>query len=186
MTHNYLESLDFPLNRTEGFGLGGVSGPPVASSTIHLASWLISSPFLRLGFIMTRTSHHFGIKATGWSALCNSRTAICLNLSRTQVASGRPERSAESRNARFSAVVRRISMYSSKGLSFFGRPRLGIELLYQQKRVDCQDNSVIAFANATTNYKTIKGVACPKRPIRGELAHWSSGLRSDGSERSHA
>ena len=152
-------------------GLGGFSGPPIACSTPALASWLTSKPFLYFGLIMTGTSFHFGRKAIGWSAFCNSRIAICRNLSRTQVASGRPERSAESLNARFSAVERRISMYSSKGLSFFGRPRLRIQLLYQQKRVDCQDNSVIVFANATTNHKTIKDVACPKRPIGVEMAN---------------
>jgi hypothetical protein len=83
-------------------------------------------------------------------------------------------------------VERRISMYSSRWLSFFGRPRLGIQLLYQQKRVVCQDHSVIAFANATTNHKTIKRVANHKRSFYGEFSDRSRNLDNISGSCSHA
>ncbi len=71
--------------------------------------------------------------ATGRSAFSNSRVAIRRSLSLIHVASGRPERSAASRKACFSAPDTRSSIYSSRGFLVFGRPGFAIELLYQQK-----------------------------------------------------
>ena len=71
--------------------------------------------------------------AIGSLAVSNSRLATRRRRSLIQVARGIPVYSAASRKACFSAVVTRSSMYSSSGLSFLGRPRFGMGLLYQQK-----------------------------------------------------
>jgi hypothetical protein len=94
------------------------------------------------------------------------------NRSRIQVAIGMPLDSAASRKACFSAVVTRSSMYSSSGVSFFGRPRFGMELLYQQKTVESQDISVIAFAYVPANHKTIKVVESYQRSLCSKMADW--------------
>lgn len=72
--------------------------------------------------------------ATGRSAFSSSRMATRRSLSLIHVAIGIPDRSAASLKAFFSDSDTRSSMYSSRGFSFLGRPRLRIDLLYQQKR----------------------------------------------------
>lgn len=87
----------------------------------------------RLGYLGLIMKPHFR-NATGRLAFSSSRIATRRSLSLIHVAIGIPARSAASRNACFSGSDTRSSMYSSRGLSFLGRPRF-MTVLYPQKMV---------------------------------------------------
>jgi IS1 family transposase len=109
--------------------------------------------------------------ATGKSAFSNSRVATRRSLSRIHVASGKPERSAASRKACFSASDTRISMYSSRGFFVFGRPGFAIELLYQQKsgerKIYLDTSGLCGYTNYMNRLSRDKQVQVLKSLIEG-------------------